>query len=353
LDSAGFGLASSTRFGFVILLLSVGSLEAIAQTDKTDVVVMTNGDRLVGEIKLLEYGQLEFKASYMESSVHLDWAKVTQLESTRRFRVEFDDGSLYSGSIHKSASAAPSADFLIDDAGAKTTRGFLEVVNIQPLEGSVWHRFRGSADFGLTLHPEAGQNQWSANASVDYPSEKFRVMTRVSSLFGKQEESEDAERHSLGMAYYQYLSRNWFLFGMNQLLNDSQLDLELRVTLGAGGGHFLARSNRAGLTAFAGVAATHEKYFEAASNGTNSEAILGTEFYWARFASSQVSSRLLFYSGISQWGRMRVDWESSISWEIWKDTFWKISVLENFDSRPPEGLPSNDFALTSTFGFTF
>jgi hypothetical protein len=68
---------------------------------------MNNGDRFVGEIKELGFGQLKFKASYMAASVDLDWAKVSQLESTRRFRVGFADGMLRTGSITKSATATP------------------------------------------------------------------------------------------------------------------------------------------------------------------------------------------------------------------------------------------------------
>ena len=52
------------RPGIIILLSFVCSVAAIAK-DKDDVVVLKNGDRMTGEIKGLQRGELRFKADYM------------------------------------------------------------------------------------------------------------------------------------------------------------------------------------------------------------------------------------------------------------------------------------------------
>src|SRR5205823_1068573 len=120
-----------------ILLTSVFSLNLFA-ADKTDEAVMNNGDHLLGEIKGLEFGQLEFKASYMATSVQLDWTKVRQLKSTRRFRVEFMDGTLHTGTIQVTPNAPADQNFGVTQNEVTTARGFLEVVSIEPLERSIW-----------------------------------------------------------------------------------------------------------------------------------------------------------------------------------------------------------------------
>lgn len=335
------------------LLLRISSPAAIA-ADKTDVVTMNNGDRFVGEIKKVEVGRLEFKASYMATSVDLDWTKVAEVESVRHFRVEFEDGNLYAGVIHKSLTP-PGADFTVVSATESITRGALEVVSIQPLEGSFIHRFKGSADVGLTLHPDANQTQWTANLSAQYPAERFRTFVQVSSLFNSQEGAEDIVRDSLSYAHYQFMSKKWFLVGMSQLLRDSELSLNLRATFSGGAGRFFVHTNRTGLALLAGIASTHEDYFQSSStgNGNTAEVLMGLEFYTVKFARSQVNTRLLVYSGITERGRYRVDWESSVSWKFYKDVYWKLTMLENFDGRPPEGARSNDFSLTTSFGLTF
>jgi uncharacterized protein DUF481 len=336
----------------LVMMFPVGLPQAIARDDKTDVVVMANGDHFIGEIKELAFGKLQFKAGYMAASVNLDWTKVKELESIRRFRVEFSDGVLGFGTIHKLDSPGLEADFDVVDSIGKTSRNFLEVVSLEPIEGSLWSRFRGTGDIGLTLKPEGGQTQWTANASLEYPAERFRVNLQANSLFSSQEGAEDSVRQSFGGAYYEFLSKKVFLLGGTQLLKDNQLDLSLRATFSGAVGHFLKHSRATGWAMFAGAASTYEKYFNT-SPTNNAEALLGMDFYAFRFASSQVNSKLLIYPGISQWGRIRIDFDTSLSWEVWKDFYWKTSILENFDSRPPEGSPRNDFALTSSFGISF
>jgi len=337
-----------------VVLSFLFSLNLLA-ADKTDVVVMNNGDRLVGEIKGMEVGQLEFKASYMASSVLLDWTKVKELKSVRRFRVEFMDGTLHSGTIFFKPDAAADANFGVIDHDITIARGYLEVVSIEPLERSMWSRFRGSGDIGLTLHPSQGQTEWNANAGVEYPAEHFRFASQFSSLFSTKEGTQDTIRDSFGAAYYHYLSKKWFSVGQLQFLKDNQLNLNLRSTVSAGIGRFLLHSNHSGIAMYGGIAATNEKYFDtsASANGTNAEALTGADFYTVRFASSRFSSKLLVFYGLNQWGRIRVDSETGISWEIWNDFYWKTSVLENYDSRPPTGARRSDFTLTTSFGITF
>ena len=327
------------------------SLDAHSQ-DKTDVVVMTNGDHFVGEIKKLEFGQLSFKASYMADSVKLDWTKVQQLESVRRFRVELANGQLRSGSILKRPSTASSSgDFdVVEDVGTISV-SFLEVVSLDPLAKSLWRRFRGSVDVGFTIHPHQ-QTAYSTNSAIDFPAENFLVSSQVTSQFSRQEGAEDSEHHSASLSYYRFLSKNWFAMGVGQALKNNQLDLDLRTTLGGGGGRFLIHTNRTILTSTIGVGWTREKYFDTDRVET-AEGLLGVRFYTFSFASSQFDTRIVVYPGLTEWGRLRVDFQSSIVWELWKNAFWKLSVLENYDSRPPEGSRNNDFTLTNTFGVSF
>jgi len=285
----------------VITLIGVFSVNLFAD-DKTDMVIMDNGDRLVGEIKRMEFGQLEFKASYMASSVQLDWSKVKEIKSIRRFRVEFMDGTLHSGTILKKPDAAADQNFGVTENEITTARGFLDVVSIAPLERSLWSRFRGSGDIGLTIHPSQALTQWTANATVEYPAEHFRFASQFSSLFGTKKGTPDTVRDSFGAGYYHFLSKKqWFGLGMTQLLKDNQLNLDLRSTFIGGAGRYLLHSNRSGIAVFGGIAATYERYFDTSDNNTGfiAEAMAGADFYTVRFASSRFNSKLLTYYGLN------------------------------------------------------
>lgn len=63
--------------GFILVLVSVPLLAR----DKTDVLVMKNGDRMTCEIKGLETGVLYVSFDYIDGTASVDWSKVARLES--------------------------------------------------------------------------------------------------------------------------------------------------------------------------------------------------------------------------------------------------------------------------------
>ena len=81
------------RPGTIALLSLLFALTATAK-NVDDVVVLKNGDRMTGEIKGLQRGELRFKADYMAESVRLDWARVQSIESKTTFMIWLVDGKL-------------------------------------------------------------------------------------------------------------------------------------------------------------------------------------------------------------------------------------------------------------------
>ena len=81
------------RTGMIIFINLLLALTVIAK-NVDDVVVLKNGDRLTGEIKGLQSGELRFKSDYMAESVRLDWSRVERLESKSTFMIWLVDGKL-------------------------------------------------------------------------------------------------------------------------------------------------------------------------------------------------------------------------------------------------------------------
>jgi hypothetical protein len=77
-------------------LLFVLPGSAVAQ--KTDSVTVRTGDRMIGEIKGLQRGQLEFKTD-AAGTVYLKWPRVINIKTDKTFEIQLDDGRLYFGSL--------------------------------------------------------------------------------------------------------------------------------------------------------------------------------------------------------------------------------------------------------------
>ena len=83
----------------VAVLLTVWSAAELTARNKTDVVVMANGDRFTCEIKRLERGVLYASFDYVDGTVSIEWSKVARVESSQLFIVHVQDGSIYEGTI--------------------------------------------------------------------------------------------------------------------------------------------------------------------------------------------------------------------------------------------------------------
>src|SRR6185369_11345445 len=81
----------------VFVTLTCTSATLAKNTD--DVVVLKNGDRVTGEIKGLQRGELRIKADYMAEAVRLDWARIERLESKSTFIIALVDGKLFTSGV--------------------------------------------------------------------------------------------------------------------------------------------------------------------------------------------------------------------------------------------------------------
>src|ERR1700757_2110513 len=84
---------------FLLLPLALLFAVPLHARDKTDVMVMTNGDRMTCTIKGLNEGVLYVDFDYIDGTASVDWSKVARLESTQLFVVKTEDGSVYTGAL--------------------------------------------------------------------------------------------------------------------------------------------------------------------------------------------------------------------------------------------------------------
>ncbi|MGA7413137.1 MAG: hypothetical protein WBW33_21855, partial [Bryobacteraceae bacterium] len=120
--------------------------------EKTDILVMNNGDRLTGEIKGLNSGTLSVSLDYILGTSSVDWSKVDHLESKQLFLVKTQDGSVYKGTLRMirspgerpvqiEISAAPNEGTVLDRS---------KIIRMTPTSESFWQRFNGQINSGIS-----------------------------------------------------------------------------------------------------------------------------------------------------------------------------------------------------------
>jgi hypothetical protein len=346
---AGFLRRSVVLLGIASLMVS----HPVFAKGKDDVVVLKNGDRITGEIKKIQQATLYFKPEYALDTMEIDWARVGQLDSKDRFNVFLADGTVHSGLIRK---VAASDDFTITESGAVTHVTKSDVIRVLPTENSRWKQMNGSIDYGFSLISEDRQTESSLGANATYLGELNSVTLNLTSSLSTQSSGSNTSRNAVAFDYSRRVSENWSATFLSNLLTSSQQKLDLRTSLGGGVGRTIIRTANTRSLVSGGLVVSREHYSPETGLqplSTTSEAWLGLAFTHFRFKVFDLDTRLFVYPNLTTRGRVRVNSESNLKWELYKDLYWNVRIYENFDSHPPIVAPKNDFGVTTSLGWKF
>ncbi len=88
----------------------------------------------------------------------------------------------------------------------------------------------------------------------------------------------------------------------------------------------------------------------------NIEALLmfGTSFYTYDRPRTNLDINLTYYPSLSNAGRQRVQLDSSVKREFWKDLFVSLTLYNSYDNRPPNpAADTNDVGVVLSIGWTY
>ena len=159
-------LACSAALAAYLVLLA--AVPPVSAREKTDVVVLKNGDHLTGEVKGLEYARLRLKTDTMET-VYVKWEEVAQVTSKYSFELELENGLRFFGSLGTPAEAG-----MVSVIESERTVGLAldQVVRIRPIKQRFWKRIDGSFSLGLSFTKASDVLRFSLNADARYTERK-------------------------------------------------------------------------------------------------------------------------------------------------------------------------------------
>ena len=344
------------RLVVALVLATIVSATAAQAKHLDDVVVLKNGDRLTGEIKGLQRGELKFKADYMAEAVRLDWARVERLESKSTFMVYLIDGTLITDLVQLLPANTTETDNFAIGVDQKAVRvKQMDVLRITPVEERFWRQLEGSIDFGLGYTSGNDQYQVDLIAAATYRKGDHSLTGTFDSAFSGQTEGESSARREVVLDYRKQLSPKWYAGGILGVLHSDQQSLDRRTTAGAILGRNIRQTERTRFSVFGGLAATREKYSAEVGTpqATNADAIAGLDFVTFRFTTTNITTRFSAFPSLTTPGRMRMQLTSDLRIKLAADLYWGFHVYENFDSKPPVRADKNDLSISTSVGWKF
>ncbi len=334
-----------------VLLLSL-FLPSYVLGQKTDVVVLENGDHLTGEVKRLERGKLVFKTDSL-GTVEIEWDDILSVTSAQEFEVELETGERFFGSL---GVASDSNEIVVELPEGPMTRPHEEVVLITPIKSTFWGRVDGSLDLGFSYAQADKSSQLNLGLDASIRSRKYLRRLQVSSILSNRDEGEDVRRSTSSFEFSRFISRKWDTLAIGSAEQNEELGLDIRTTLSAGMRRHLVRSNSSNFSALLAAAVNRELYLGSQGDQYNLEAVAGLEYEKFSFDDPEVdfTVKISVFPSLSESGRVRVEFESRLRRELVEDFFLVLSIYDSFDSDPPvEEVERNDWGLTTSLGWSF
>lgn len=330
-----------------LMLLSLLAVGAVARAD--DVVVLASGSRILGTIRQLERGELNFSIAGA-GRVEINWRNVESLQSDRRLDIGMISGERLTGAIE---STAPGKLSVATDTGTRTI-DISDVSRIHPIEATFLERTTGSIDFGLEFLTANHETDWTLNAELSNRTQNYLTNVTLDSLLRHRNDETVQRRNRLDINTRRFLDNRWFALGLFLVEEDRELDLDLRALVGAAMGRTLLESSRMVFSVYGGLDLAHEEYRGVSDADQDVVEVLGAvEWDWFDIGADLqflIDARAYV---VPDTGRVRFDLQGSLRRDITSNYYLSLNVYESYNSDPPEDLRKSDLGVSFTFGRSF
>jgi hypothetical protein len=321
--------------------------------DKSDVVMLRNGDRLSGDILSLEFGILSLSTDNM-STLSIEWPAVRSVTSKFEFAIERRDGSKYHGVITTSDDGA---DLIVQSAEGTIRFPMGEVERISRFSPKFWDRINGALAVGFSYTKSSAIQVGSVNFNANY-----RSTTVVGSLAFSANSTKDSSGTTTNRAlltssvmFLQENSRNfWGLLG--SLERDQALGIDARLLAGAALGRRFVQAPFTELTGIAGIVGTEEWIVDDPNPRASVEAVVGGNWQVFRFIDpkTRLDLGLYLFPSLTESGRYRSTGNLALTHKFPHDVTLGLTAYLSYDNQPPEPTAEkSDYGMTLNVGWTF
>lgn len=337
------------RYVFFLLLILSG---LGAECQEKDSIFLYNGQVLIGELQSITLGEVSIDDVDLKM-MNVKLYKIRGLKSVRRFRIELDDKELLYGRI-KGGMKDGWIEIMADNGNTVP----VEIVRLHvviPLEKQFFKSLHGNLSAGFSYTKSSGVGQVNLSSSVIYAALKFEYQFAASANYSIDSVSFSRDREDISLMAAYNVSPGWFVTVAGSYQRNLELSIARRFQEMAGAGNKLFVGNHWQLYGISGLSLSQELSTAGASPGALLEVPVVLRFNYFRFQhpNIQVSSTQSAYFGITQFGRIRVEGNTSFSWELIRYLYLTLSPYTNYDNQPPAGGTNYDYGVVLSLTYKF
>jgi hypothetical protein len=343
----------------VLLVVLWGLALPLSARQKTDVIIMNNGDKITCEIKSLQSNTLYVSVDYILNTISVDWTKVDHVESKQLFLVRTQDGTVYQGTIStpKTLGERPKEIEVLEVSEKKVSLGREQVVQVSETSTKFWERFNAQVGSGYSFTKGNESSQYNLSTEVNYVEERWTAGMNYSSNLSSSVGSSTSTRNDLTLSAKRLLRwKHWYYTGIGDFLQSSTQGIRLQSTLGGGMGRYIKNTGSTSFTVYGGFAWQQINYNQqliAAKTQHVTSALIGTNLDLFQFDRTTLQVKANLLPALSEPGRFNFSLNSTYYVKLWGKLNWNFTLYDNWDSHPPPGFAGSDYGATSGLSISF
>jgi uncharacterized protein DUF481 len=330
----------------------------LADAQRTDILVLKNGDQVQGEIKLLNNGVLTFKTDDI-GTLSVKWKDVIKLKSTNTFELIKRNGRVIYGSLDTT-----NRDFMIVLVypDSRDTLSLFNLIKITQLRNTFFRRLSGNIGVGGSYTKGSDILKFNSSLSLKYRSKHDELILSNSSHitlqgFNKNTnlEEEITQKLDARFSYLHYFDRSWYFITYTGAEQNTEIAIKARLLLGGGGGKIVFQNFLHKLGTSVSLVANNETKTDGSSTN-NLEFAFRFDYSIYKHSRPKILLNTDFtaYPSFSNLGRFRYDGNLTADLELVKDFSISISFYTNFDNQGESESTSNfDWGFNTGLAYKF
>ncbi len=266
------------RLFLVFMLLSPAAVLA----DKTDVVILKNGDKITGEVKQVGAGLLELSTDHM-GTIYIEWPSIAKILSDTNQSIETIDGRRFLGKM----TALEEGDVI----GVQTSTSLIELptedlFSAWPVQASFWDR--SDLDLSIGFDFQKSTEITDLTLAADWAHRRPDRLTEASLRASITEQTglNDQRRSQLTFSHQFALQDNKFRALLGSAESNEGLGLDYRLYAGFVYGNYALRKTNGWLSLSYGLIGTQEEFSDGESQ-SGLEAIGNVSANYFRFSDPE------------------------------------------------------------------
>jgi hypothetical protein len=230
--------------------------------------------------------------------------------------------------------------------------------SLSPIKSSFLKTINGKISLGFTYSHSSNIGQLSSNISFGMNSRRLNFSLKGSGISSINDSDFSRDREAVDLTTYYNIIEDSRWYALTELNYQRNLELSIarRFQETVGGGAKFVISANAQIMGLVGINFNQERSTEGVNKNMLVEVPLGFVFNYFKFShpNLQLTTQNVMYTSLSQKGRIRLDSNTSISYELFNNLSLSLNFYANFDNQPPDsGAGKADYGTVASLTYKF